>query len=550
MTGIVLSAAVRQNLLALQNTASMMATTQNDLATGNKVNSALDNPTNFFTASGLNNRASDISNLLDGISNGVQVLQAANTGITSLQSLVSQAQSIANQALQSSIGYSTKSNIKTTIAGATAASILGTPTYTNGNFTGAVVNNNLTSGVPITTATALSGGANSNSLGSTLTAGTDDLVVNGETISFTNSGATTATTTGANINITTGHVSDVVAAINAITGTTTASISGGSLVIASGTGSTGVTVGGTTGALAAFGLNAGGTSTSLATSGTSIATTGTSLVGTSTTALGGLTLQIPATGGGQATNITFGTGVGQISTLNGLNTVLATNNLQATLDSAGVLTISTTNDYASATGGGGIAISGTATGANKLFNGLAFQAPVSDPTSQATRANLVSQYNAILTQINNTAADSSYNGINLLAGDQLQLTFNETGKSKVDITGVDFSAAGLGLSNLTTGTDFIDNASTNNVLATLNTVSSTLRGQASAFGSNLSVVQTRQDFNKSLINVLQTGSSNLTQADINQEAANSQALSTRQSLSISALSLANQAQQSVLQLLR
>ena len=111
MSGIVLSASVRQNLLSLQSTAALLATTQNDLATGNKVNSALDNPTEFFTAEGLNNRASDISNLLDGIGNGVQVLQAANTGITSLQSLIANAQSIANQVLQAPTGYTTKSTV-------------------------------------------------------------------------------------------------------------------------------------------------------------------------------------------------------------------------------------------------------------------------------------------------------------------------------------------------------------------------------------------------------------------------------------------------------
>ena len=88
MSGIVLSASVRQNLLSLQSTADLLATTQNRLSTGKKVNSALDNPTNFFTAQSLDNRASDINNLLDGIGNGVQVLQAANTGITSLQKLV------------------------------------------------------------------------------------------------------------------------------------------------------------------------------------------------------------------------------------------------------------------------------------------------------------------------------------------------------------------------------------------------------------------------------------------------------------------------------
>src|SRR4029077_8864723 len=111
MSGIVLSASVRQNLLSLQSTADLLSTTQNRLATGNKVNSALDNPTNFFTAQGLNNRATDIGNLLDGIGNGVEVLQAADLGITSLQGLVSSAQSIANQVLQSPVGYATKSNV-------------------------------------------------------------------------------------------------------------------------------------------------------------------------------------------------------------------------------------------------------------------------------------------------------------------------------------------------------------------------------------------------------------------------------------------------------
>src|ERR1700755_1232772 len=119
MSDIVLSASVRQNLLSLQGTADLLAQTQTRLATGNKVNSALDNPTNFFTAQSLNSRASDINNLLDGVGNGVQVLQAANQGITSLQKLIDTAKSIANQALQTTVGYSTKWNISTTISGAT-----------------------------------------------------------------------------------------------------------------------------------------------------------------------------------------------------------------------------------------------------------------------------------------------------------------------------------------------------------------------------------------------------------------------------------------------
>src|SRR5207237_2134090 len=124
MSGIVLSAAVRQNLLSLQDTAALLSTTQNRLATGNKVNSALDNPTNFFTAQGLNNRASDINNLLDSIGNGVQVLQAANTGLTSLQKLVDTAKSIANQVLQAPAGYTSKSTVTSSVLAGTSAALV------------------------------------------------------------------------------------------------------------------------------------------------------------------------------------------------------------------------------------------------------------------------------------------------------------------------------------------------------------------------------------------------------------------------------------------
>src|SRR6202048_47147 len=123
MSGIVLSASVRQNLLSLQSTAELLSTTQNRLSTGKKVNTALDNPPNYFTARRLANRASDISNLLDSIGNGVQVLQAANTGLTSLQKLVDTAKSIANQVLQTTVGYSKKASATT--AAPTGAGVLG-----------------------------------------------------------------------------------------------------------------------------------------------------------------------------------------------------------------------------------------------------------------------------------------------------------------------------------------------------------------------------------------------------------------------------------------
>ena len=524
MSGIVLSASVRQNLLSLQSTASLLATTQNNLATGNKVNSALDNPTNFFTAQGLNNRAGDISNLLDGIGNGVQVLQAANTGITSLQSLVSSAQSIANQVLQSPVGYSTKSNVTSAaITGATANNLLGT-SNTNATVTGTAVNNdNVASAVAITGATLLSGTASStsNDLASSITTG-DTLVVDGTTFTFV------AGTTSSGTNIGVGDsVTHLLAAIDTVTGASTASsVASGKITLSTGT-TQNLVISGS--ALAKLGLTAGTTNLVPPT-------------------LSGETLTIGATGGGTQTSITFGTGTGQVSTLNQLNSALAANNLQATIDSStGKINITTSNDAASSTIG---TIGGTSTASGQTFNGLTAAAAVADPTSQAQRASLVGQYNNVLAQINTTAQDASFNGVNLLNGDTLKLVFNETGKSTLSITGVTFNAAGLSLSTLTASTDFLDNSSANKALSSLNSASSTLRSEASTLGSNLSIVQIRQDFNKNLINVLQTGSSNLTLADTNQEAANSQALSTRQSIAVSALALANQSQASVLQLLR
>ena len=746
---IVLSSSVRQNLLSLQSTASLLATTQNDLSTGNKVNSALDNPTNYFTAQSLNNRASDINNLLDGIGNGVQVLQAANTGLTSLQSLISSAQSIANQALQTTVGYSTLSHVSTTIAGATSSNLLGTTTFnsavansnilysglaggataavsgstlggTSGVSIGTAVLNNLATPVAITAATKLQVTATSDSLASNPFADGDTFNINGKTVtiktaaapaaaSLTNgsgvsgnvvtdgagnstvylnanttvgdvltafdlasgvqsaaisAGAATVTTvggqtassiavsgkislqstTGQDLTVT-GKADDLKAlGLTAATGSGNASVQAfrstgtaslGSLIqagstlnvdghvisfadatvpaaakVASGSGvsgnvvtdgsgnstvylqggtiadvlkavdlATGVQTASNTGGTATLATPGGGTASSisaagglkistgvnadLAISGTGNALSALGLAGNTgtnsaftaarTSAAGGIsgkTLTFSSFNGGAAVNVTFGTGAGQVKTLSDLNTALQADNLGATVDANGVLTISAANNYASSTLGsaaaGGV-IGGT------LPNSLSFStasAPVADVNAQAARASLVTQYNNVLQQINTTSQDSSFNGVNLLNGDQLKLVFNETGKSNLNITGVTFNSAGLGLSSLTSGTDFIDNASTNSVLSNLTAASSTLRSEASSLGSNLSIVQIRQDFSKNLINVLQTGSSNLTLADTNELAADSQALSTRQSIAVSALALANQSQQSVLQLLR
>ncbi|MFB9176373.1 ABC transporter substrate-binding protein, partial [Roseibium salinum] len=108
MPDITLSAAVRQNLLTLQSTAQFMSGVQNKLATGMKVNSALDNPNSFFTASGLNSRASDLGNLLDDMGQSLQTIKAADKGIQTITKLVETAKAKANQALQTQSQFERK----------------------------------------------------------------------------------------------------------------------------------------------------------------------------------------------------------------------------------------------------------------------------------------------------------------------------------------------------------------------------------------------------------------------------------------------------------
>ena len=169
-------------------------------------------------------------------------------------------------------------------------------------------------------------------------------------------------------------------------------------------------------------------------------------------------------------------------------------------------------------------------------------------TSDTTvRAGLATQYGAILTQIDQLAGDSGFNGINLLkSGDSLKVVMNESGSSSITVSGVDFSSNGLGAQAAT------NNWASSTDIGTANTqltgALTKLRAQSQTFGSNLTTVQIRQDFTKAMINTLQTGSDALTLADSNEEGANLLALQTRQQLSTTALSLASQSRQAVLRL--
>jgi flagellin len=170
--------------------------------------------------------------------------------------------------------------------------------------------------------------------------------------------------------------------------------------------------------------------------------------------------------------------------------------------------------------------------------------------TSSTRTTLQSNYNGLLTQINQLAGDSSYNGVNLLNGNNLTIDFNSNGTSSLTISGVNFNASGLGLSTIagSVAGSFQDNAALNSAVTNINAAISTVQTQTETFGTNSGVIGTRQTFETNMINTLQTGASNLVAADQNQESANLLTEQTQQQLEISALSIANQANQSVLKL--
>jgi len=380
MSDITLSPGVRQNLLSLQQTADLLNTTQNRLATGKKVNSAFDNPVSYFASQSLSNRASDLSSLLDQIGQATQTLGAANQGLTSITSLLQQALSIAKQA-QSATEPTLATDVGTLSGSSTAT--------TAGNLVVAVTG------------------------GSTYTV------------------AVAATDTAATI----------ISHFNATSGL------------------------GSTGAVTA-----------------------------ATDSSGHLELEA-----NPAFSVT--------------------------------LTASTTT-----------AAVGLTADASTNFAGTS--------TPGTTRTTLTNNYNALLLQIDQLAGDSSYNGVNLLNGNNLKVIFNETNTSSLTIAGVTFNSAGLGLTALGTtgGGAFQSDTSVQSTIDSINTALQTVRTQSETFGTNVATIQVRQDFTKNIINTLQTGSDNLVLADQNQESANLLTLQTRQQLSISALSIANQAQQAVLKL--
>ncbi len=538
MSNVTLSSAVRSNLLSLQDTASLLAQTQERLATGLKVNSALDNPTNFFTASGLNNRAGELASLLDGVSNATQTLQAADNGITAITKLVESAQATARQAQQ------TSATIDSTTA-ATAGTVAG------GSFTAVDVSG--TGSGATAGSTSFSFGGSTGAFDLVDDAITFDIVVDGGGTQNITIDQAAVAAVGNNDN-TIDDADEFVSILNnAITGAT-ASNNSGTITIASDTT-------GASSSVAITNYAVVDTNTSGFTDNTGIGNG--SGTGSAAVAADSISFTVAADGGSaQAVTID----AAAVTAYNSANGASLDASALTAANIAALVNDQTTGVTASVATGGGIDIASDTTGASSSVAIASYTAAVSggstgiadgsntgsaESTSTITnpaRAEFISQFNEIVGQIDELAEDAGFNGVNLLNGDSLSVTFNEDGSSELDITGVTFDSAGLGLSSLAS-TAFDTNSSIDTVLTNLDSAIGTLRSQASEFGSNLSIVETREDFTKAMINTLETGAANLTLADTNEEGANLLALQTRQQLSSTSLSLASQADQNVLRLL-
>ncbi|WP_421951610.1 flagellin [Pelagibacterium sp.] len=617
MSDITLSKAVRSNLLSLQNTADMMATTQNRLATGKKVNSALDNPTNFFTASSLNSRAGDMNQLLDGMANGIQTLEAADNGLKAITKTLESMQSTLRQARQDKT-FQTSSytlDADTVTGGATGQREL---SFTGGALGTESISLDLTTdkagsvtgGADYTAPAAAAGAA-------AVTASADFAAVDASTpLTFDVQGnndaaAITVTIDGASAaDDTAMTIDEVIADIN------DELIAGGSTIRAQANADTGRlelvdTDAANVGAAASITVTASAGTATLnltADATTDAESTGTDAEEISFTindiditlngddhadaASAAAAIQTQLTAGGAAAGVTA-TAEGERIVITGPTDGTGIELAGADVDDVFGAEASRTVDQWGEAGSS----DGTAKTVDELVNeinnndelsfavrasndngklrlenlstqeldigGVSSTGEVDGTSSSGTssiggnevRAGLADQFRELRDQLDKLVDDASFNGVNLLRGDNLQITFNETGTSELNIqtnidgeAGASVNSTTLGIETNLQAEDLDSDASIDGFMADVKSAINTVRSQASSFGSSLSIVENRQDFSKNMINTLETGASNLTLADANEEAANLLALQTRQQLSSTALSMASQQDQSVLRL--
>jgi flagellin-like hook-associated protein FlgL len=556
---IVLAAALRNNLLSLQNTQSLIDKTQLRLSTGLKVNSALDDPQNFFAARALNNRASDLTRLLDGIGQSIKTIETADQGITALTKLVEQAQSVVNSArdeiaanagtarLTGNVDLSAVSDLTTLTGIATGETF----TIATTNDAGTRVSETLTiitGDTAYTLAAKITDQFADNRAGEVFASVNDDghLVIestNGRSFKIQDAtGITLSAFTSLGIGDSfedetrTAAAATTLAATTVVAGNTVSSISlyesSGNLAEAGDVlvGTSYIDQNGTT-VLANLAV---GDTFNFTVNNSGTITTGAVAIGATTT-FQDLVDQINETAAVNTyISAEFDEGTSQIKFTSLQDTV---DNLQIAVNDVAITT-GVTFDIGLGDGNGTLdPVSGqTVVGINEYV--------VHFNNSTENLDNLAKDYNNIRDQIDKLVVDANYRGTNLLKNDQLTTYFNEDNSNFLTTEGVDFTANGLDLTEATFRSSSAIELNSTQVRSALEDV----RSFGATLANNLAIIQTRQDFTKQTVNTLKAGAGELTVADQNEEGANLLALQTRQALGVTALSLASQSQQSVLRL--
>ena len=232
-------------------------------------------------------------------------------------------------------------------------------------------------------------------------------------------------------------------------------------------------------------------------------------------------------------------------------TFSATNSIQTILDLITAIdtnvtaTYNTTTDKIEIAAAAGTEVTISSTSANF---GIAAATTVFGSTgSGSSVTDLEADFEKVMAEMNKIYQDAGYKGVNLINGNDLTVTTNENSTTQV-ITSSTLNVTGIGFTAATVSWSTASNIDTS--ITEAGTALSTLRTTSSGFAADLGLLTTREDFTGELIETLEAGAGLLVNASLEEESANLLALQTRQSLGTSALTFANQVQQSVLQLFR
>ncbi len=559
---VVLTAAMRSNLLSLQSTQSSIDTIQNRLATGLKVASALDNPQNFFASESLKNRASDLSRLLDSMGQSIQTIKSANNGVTALKTLVDQAESI----IESASEAITNGAVEASITG--DANLRGVRDLTD--FAGINAGDNIVftyydPAAPSTIKTAAVPILAGDSIDQLITKISDiegGGVFKAELTSDGRLKITELQGKAFNIAFQEG-APDNLLETGDLALATTLGFGGKVEAVSSGTGTNGkyeVTVLARTKLVSGAFYDLGGSGYANASA----------MLTAVADADGGATARFNSGLAAQPTNLVF-TLNGETSitvpmedlSIQGLVDAINTdpNNtglIKASYDATtGQFSIEATSQKVNSINVR-MDVIALDTGAQKADFDFGMVGSFSSGGTELASygetfrlanaaeklAHLEKDYNTLLKQIDELAADAGYRGINLLKADSLTTYFDEDRESKLTITGADLTSTGMKISQANFNTITNISAARTEILAAKETV----RNFGSTLANGLSIVQTREVFTKSMITTLTEGSDKLVVADQNEEGARLLALQTRQQLGVISLSMASQAQQAVLRL--